>query len=498
LRVTSRPLTVVSLLLGLFLAAMEMTVVSTAMPTVVGELGGLSLYAWAFAAYMLTATVTVPIHGKLADLHGRKPVLLAGTGLFLLGSAGCGTAGSMEALIAWRAIQGLGAGAIQPVSLTIVGDLFDVRERARMQGVFGAVWGIAGLVGPLLGGAIVHGLGWRWIFWVNLPFGIASAVVLAIAYHERPERHPHRLDLAGAALLTGAVVALLVAARSLGTGLVALPVAAAALALFLWVERRAAEPLLPLDLFGQRVMAVSSATGALLGAAMLAMVTYVPLWVQSVLGLSPTAAGAAIAPMAVGWPLASTIAGRLLPRLGYRRLLLGGLATTAIAGAALALALRPGTSLLVPQVLTFVYGVGLGFANTPLIIAVQTSVPWNRRGVATASTMFFRTIGGTLAVGLLGGVLASAVARAGARPELAARLLGPERAAVPAPDLAVVAAALQGAMGVVFWAVAAIALAALLVGTRFPHLAIHAGPAGGAAEAADATDAEDRVEAERA
>jgi len=481
LRATSRPLTVVALLLGLFLAAMEMTVVSTAMPTVVGDLGGLALYAWAFAAYMLTATVTVPIHGKLADLHGRKPVLLVGTGLFLLGSAGCGTAGSMEALIAWRAVQGLGAGAIQPVSLTIVGDLFDVRERARMQGIFGAVWGIAGLVGPLLGGAIVHALGWRWIFWVNLPFGLASAAVLAFAYHERPERHPHRLDLGGAALLAAAVVALLVAARSGGAGIAALPVAAGALALFLWVERRAPEPLLPLDLFRQRVMSVSSATGALLGAAMLAMVTYVPLWVQSVLGGSPTAAGAAIAPMAVGWPLASTVAGRLLPRVGYRRLLLGGVATTAIAGAALAVGLRPGASLLVPQILTFVYGLGLGFANTPLIIAVQTSVPWNRRGVATASTMFFRTIGGTLAVGLLGGVLAGAVAQAGAHPELAEKLLGPARAAIPAGDLAAIAAALQGAMSVVFWAVAAIALAALLVATRFPPLAVHAGPAGTAA-----------------
>jgi EmrB/QacA subfamily drug resistance transporter len=488
LRATSRPLTVVSLLLGLFLAATEMTVVSTAMPTVVGELGGLALYAWAFAAYMLTATVTVPIHGKLADLHGRKPVLLAGTGLFLLGSAGCGTAGSMEALVAWRAVQGLGAGAIQPVSLTIVGDLFDVRERARMQGLFGAVWGVAGLVGPLLGGAIVHALGWRWIFWVNLPFGLASAAVLALAYHERPERHPHRLDLAGAALLSAAVVALLAAARGWGAGLVGLPAAALLLLAFLRVERRAAEPLLPLDLFAQRVMAVSSVTGALLGAAMLAMVTYVPLWVQSILGLSPTAAGAAIAPMAVGWPIASTVAGRLLPRLGYRRLLLAGLSTSAAAGAALALALGPGVSLVVPQALTFLYGVGLGLANTPLVIAVQTSVPWNRRGVATASTLFFRTIGGTLAVGLLGGVLARAIAGAGARPGLAERLLGTERDALPAAELAAISGALQSAMGVVFWAVAGIALAALIAGARFPRLEVLAGRAAGPGAAAGADD----------
>ena len=312
------------------------------MRAVVAELGGLPLYAWAFAAYMLATTVTVPIWGKLADLRGRKPVLLAGVALFLGGSFACGHAHSMGALIAWRAVQGLGAGAMQPVTFTIVGDLFDVHERGRMQGLFGAVWGLAGLVGPLVGGAIVNSVGWRWIFWVNLPFGIASAAVLVVAYHERPERHAHRLDVLGAALLSVSVVAALLAVRSRGAGLVALPVALAATAAFLLVERRAKEPLLPLDLFGQRVIAVSSAAGALMGAAMLSTVTYVPLWVQSVLGLPPTSAGAAIAPMALGWPVASAISGRLIPRLGYRRLLLTGFATSAGAALLLPLALRPG------------------------------------------------------------------------------------------------------------------------------------------------------------
>jgi EmrB/QacA subfamily drug resistance transporter len=482
MRRTSRPLTVVALLLGLFVAAMEMTVVSTAMPTVVAELGGLPLYAWAFAGYMLATTVTVPIWGKLADLRGRKPVLLAGTALFLVGSVACGGAGSMEALIAWRAVQGLGAGAMQPVTFTIVGDLFDVHERGRMQGLFGAVWGIAGLVGPLVGGAIVHTVGWRWIFWVNLPFGIASAAVLAVAYHERPERHPHRLDVAGAALLSVAVLAALLSARSRATAIVAVPVAALAAAAFLAVERRAREPLLPLDLFSQRVMVVASASGALMGAAMLSTVTYVPLWVQSVLGLPPTAAGAAIAPMALGWPVASAIAGRLVPRVGYRPLLVTGFATSAAATLLAALALRPGTPLLAVQALMALYGVGLGIANPPLLIAVQTSVAWSRRGVATASTLFFRTIGGTLAVGLLGGALASALAGAGAPPGLVEKLLGPERAALDPAAIAPVASALQGAMGTVFWAAAAIAAGAFAVVLAFPHVAI--APARGAGEAA--------------
>jgi EmrB/QacA subfamily drug resistance transporter len=442
------------------------------MPTVVAELGGLPLYAWAFAAYMLATTVTVPIWGKLADLRGRKPILLAGIGLFLAGSSACGFARSMEALIAWRAVQGLGAGAMQPVTFTIVGDLFDVHERGRMQGLFGAVWGLAGLVGPLVGGAIVHTVGWRWIFWVNLPFGLASAAVLALAYHERPERHPHRLDVAGAALLALAVGAALVAARSRAAALVGLPVAVAATAAFLAVERRAREPLLPLDLFGQRVIAVGSAAGALMGAALLATVTYVPLWVQSVLGLPPTAAGAAIAPMALGWPLASAISGRLVPRLGYRPLLLGGFATSALAAVALALALRPGAPLAGVQAIMALYGAGLGLANPPLLIAIQTSVPWSRRGVATASTLFFRTIGGTLAVGLLGGVLASALAGSGARPEFVERLLGPGRAALDPGAVAAVAGALQGAMGVVFWSGAAIACAAFATILAFPHVEI--------------------------
>ncbi len=475
-RATNRPLTVVALLLGMFLAAMEMTVVSTAMPTAVGDLGGIHLYAWAFTSYMLAATVTVPIHGKLADLYGRKPVMLAGVALFLAGSFACGRAGSMEQLVAFRTVQGLGAGAIQPIALTIVGDLFDVRERARMQGFFGAVWGLAGLVGPLLGGALVHWLSWRWVFYINVPMGLGCAAVLVLAYHERPERHDHRLDVAGAVLLAAAVLALLAAARSRTAGLIAVPAAAVVLGAFLWVERRAREPLIPLDLFAQRVMAVSSATGALVGAAMISTVTYVPLYVQAVLGGSPTDAGGTIAPMAIGWPLASTLGGRLLPRLGYRVLIRGGLCLSLVAAVGLAVWLRPGTGLAVPRLLTGLYGLGLGFANTPLVIAVQTSVPWNRRGVATASTMFFRTIGGTLAVGILGGVLAAALAGGRAPPEAVDQLLGPERGLMDPATLRSLSGALESGMETIFQVVVAIAAAALSASLLFPALQIEGRP----------------------
>ncbi|HET6923986.1 MAG TPA: MFS transporter [Anaeromyxobacteraceae bacterium] len=481
MRPTSRPLTVVALLLAFFMAAMEMTVVSTAMPTAVGDLGGVHLYAWAFASYMLATTVTVPIHGKLADLHGRKPVLLAGLGLFLLGSALCGQAGSMGALVAFRVVQGLGAGAIQPVAMTIVGDLFDVHERGRMQGIFGAVWGVAGLTGPLLGGAIVHWLSWRWVFYVNLLPGLACAAVLALAYHERVERHEHRLDVGGALLLSAGVVLLLMGARSRQAALLAIPASAAVLLAFLALERRAREPLLPLDLFGGRVMWVASAAAALAGAAMIATVTYVPLWVQGVQGGSPTQAGAAIAPMAVGWPIASALGGRFLTRLGYRLLVRGGLCLAAASAAALWLALDAGIDLFTFQALTALFGAGMGFSNTPLVIAVQTSVPWNRRGVATASSLFFRTMGGTLAVGLLGGLLAASLAAAGAPPGAADRLLGPERALIEPGLLSGLAGALRdGLSGVFAWAAAAAAGAAA-VSFFFPALHIEARPVPGAA-----------------
>jgi EmrB/QacA subfamily drug resistance transporter len=471
-RRTHRPLTVAALLLGLFLAAMEMTVVSTAMPTAVGDLGGIHLYAWAFAAYMLTATVTVPIHGKLADLRGRKPVMIAGVALFLAGSFLCGRAASMEQLIAFRALQGIGAGAIQPMALTIVGDLFDVHQRGRMQGLFGAVWGVAGLVGPLLGGAIVKWLSWRWVFYVNLPPGLACAGILWLGYHERVERHEHRLDVLGAGLLTAAVVLVLVATRSRELLLWAAPAAALSLAAFLLAERRAREPLLPLDLFAQPVIATASAVGALVGAAMISTVTFVPLYVQSVLGGSPTDAGSAIAPMAIGWPVASALGGRILPRVGYRLLIRGGLLLSLAAALGLALLLAPGASLAVPRTLTALYGAGLGFANTPLVIAVQTSVPWNRRGVATASTMFFRTIGGTLAVGILGGVLATSLQGGLATPREVEQLLGPERGLLSPALLASLSAGLRAGLGRVFWAAAAIALLAWLAGLLFPALAI--------------------------
>lgn len=470
---TRRPLVVVALMLSTFLAALEMTVVSTAMPTVTAELGGLSMYAWVFSAYMLLSTVTVPIYGKLADLVGRKPVMLFGLGVFLAGSLGSGSAPTMGWLIAFRALQGLGAGAIQPVSLTILGDLFTLEERARMQGVFGAVWGVAGLLGPAVGGLIVEWLSWRWIFWINLPFGLASMVMLSLVLHERAPAKRHRLDWAGALLLSAAIVGLLLGTHG-GAGQLALAMGGAGLlmAAFVWVERRAPEPLVPLDLFNDRTIAVASAAGALVGAGMFATVTYVPLYVQGVLGGSPTEAASALTPMVVGWPVASAIAGRILGRVGARALVRWGLGLTAVSGLALALGMQPGVNLWVPRVVCAAFGAGLGLANTALLIAIQASVDWSRRGVATASALFFRTIGGTLSVGVLGAVLVASLTRDPSVPAGAAdALLGPDHGAHLDPAIIdTLRGALTDSLGIAFWAVAAITACAFLVALAFPRI----------------------------
>ena len=471
-RQTRRPLTVAALLLALFMAAMEMTVVSTAMPTVVAELGGALHYAWVFTAYMLTSTVTVPIYGKLADLYGRKPVMLVAMALFLIGSMASGQARTMGQLIAFRAVQGVGAGGMQPMALTIVGDIFAIEERARMQGVFGAVWAVAGLAGPLLGGAIVATLSWRWVFYVNVPFGIISAALLVFSLVETIEKKDHTLDVLGALLMSGSVIAQL-----LGTDgvmpFVLLPVSAILLLGFLVVEKRAKEPLVPLALFAQRMLATSSGLGVTSGGAMIGLMTFVPLYAQGVLGTGPTEAGSTIATMAVAWPVASAISGRLIARIGFRALVRIGFTLTAFATVALAWSMRNGGgSVTTLRIASACFGIGMGFGNTPLVIAVQTSVTFSQRGVATASTMFFRNIGGTVAVGVMGVVLASTLlagAASGAGgADLDARILGPERRSIESNVLTAIAGDLARGLDRVMIIVVVLTILAMGLAWVFP------------------------------
>ncbi|WPB81867.1 MDR family MFS transporter [Archangium violaceum] len=472
MRTTHRPLTTVALALSLFMAALEMTVVSTAMPTVVGELGGLQSYAWVFTAYMLASTVTVPIYGKLADLYGRKPVLLFGIGLFLVGSVLSGLATSMNMLIAFRTLQGLGAGSMQPVALTIVGDLYTLEQRAKVQGVFSGVWGIAGLVGPLTGGLIVKYLTWHWVFFINVPVGLGAFALLVFFFHEQVQHKPQKLDYAGAVLLSAGVVALLFGVQGIGRNLPELLLGAVLLAAFVWVERRVAEPVIPMTIFKNPAITISAVAGALFSAAMFGATTYVPLYVQGVLGGSATLAGGMITPMIVGWPVASLFAGRLLLKTGFRPLIVGGLGLSVIGTGAMALLLKPESSLLIPELAMALFGIGLGFTATSLLIAVQTSVGWELRGVATASHMFFRTIGGALGVGLMGGVVVSQLMKDPSVPlEAANELLGPEHGRGLSPALF---QTLSGALGtgltINFWIICAATVAAFAAGLFFPKV----------------------------
>jgi EmrB/QacA subfamily drug resistance transporter len=402
----------IALMLGMFLAALDGTIVSTALPSIVGKLGGISLYSWVFSAYLLTSTTTIPIYGKLADLYGRKLIFLFGTTLFLIGSILSGSSQSMEQLIIFRALQGLGAGAVMPIVLTIIGDIFELEERAKVQGLFSGVWGLSSVVGPALGGLIVDHYSWRWVFYINIPFGIVSGLLLALFLKEHVEHKKHSLDYFGTLSLTIAIVALLFALLEGGTlwawgsiqSIALFALFAVLTGLFLYQEYRAPEPMLPLTLFKNRIIAISSIGGIVLGILMFGMTSYVPLFVQGVKGGTATSAGISLIPLLFAWPVASTICGKLVISLGYRVTGCAGMAMATI-GTLMVTLFNPGTSLLFIVIAMLLTGAGLGFVSTATLLAVQNAVPWKLRGVATASTQFFRSIGGTVGVAAMGTIL---------------------------------------------------------------------------------------------
>lgn len=396
-------------MLSLFMAAVESTVVATAMPTIVSQLGGLAVYSWVFTAYMLTSTTTVPIYGKLSDIYGRRPVFMVAMAIFLGGSALSGQAQTMGELIAFRALQGLGAGGLLPLAFIIIGDMFSFEQRARMQGLFSGVWGVASIIGPLLGGFLVDNVSWRWVFYVNLLPGLFAALILWFGWRD-PVRTPGAarppIDYAGTVLLSAGVMALLLGISDLqspaGPGLLAL--AAVLLIALLWVERRAADPMLPLPLFKDRLFAVATVQGLLAGWAMFGSTSFVPLFVQAALGTSATAAGGALTPQMLSWVLASIIGSRLLLRFGYRTIALAGMGSL-VAGTFLMTRVNPGTTLPGVMLNLGLMGAGMGLSLPAFLIAVQTSVQRKALGTATATLQFSRSIGGTLGVSVMGAIL---------------------------------------------------------------------------------------------
>jgi EmrB/QacA subfamily drug resistance transporter len=397
------------LLLGISLAALEATVVSTAMPTVVLTLGGLAHYSWVFSAYLLTSTASVPIWGRLSDLNGRRRVYLIGVGVFVLGSALSGASQSMTQLIVFRALQGLGAGAIIPLSLTIVGELYALEERARVQAFFSGVWGVASIGGPLVGGYITDSFSWRWVFFLNLPLGLLAGTVLALAHPADVGRAKARVDWPGAALLFSGVTTLLLAFSSGGSLPLWIVATAILLTGFMFVERRAAEPILPLDLFGNRLITRSLIVVFILGTAMLGAITFVPLFVQSVMGGTATAAGQALTPLFLGWVTTSVLSARLLVHVGYRSTTAVGAALLTVGYGALSLVSVDTTRAILWTAL-LVIGCGLGLSLLSILLAVQHGVERAHLGLATSLNQFFRSVGSVVGVALMGALLARGVA----------------------------------------------------------------------------------------
>jgi len=399
-------------MLSVFLAAMESTVVATAMPTVVTSLGGVHIYSWVFSGFLLTSTVTMPLWGRLSDLFGRRRVYLTGLGVFLLGSVLSGLAQDMAQLIGFRMLQGLGAGSLMTLGMTIIGELFGLEQRARMQGYVSGMWGVASLLGPLLGGLLTDLGSWRWVFYVNVPFGAVAVVLLARALPEAGVRRRHAFDWTGVVLFTVGISALLVGILEAGrvgawTGrdvLIPLGIAVGALAAFVPVERRAREPIVPFRLFAHRMVLAAGVNGFLSGMAMFGAISFVPLFLQHVSGMSATAAGFVLMPFVLGWVAMSIMSARLVLRVGYRALVVAGMACLTVAFLLLT-RWAPGLTQTVAMRDALVGGIGMGLTFVPMLLAAQSAVARTDLGAATALTQFLRTIGGAVGLSVMGAVM---------------------------------------------------------------------------------------------
>ena len=396
-------------LLAIFMVATDSYIVATAMPTIVADLGGFRLFSWAFAAFLLTQAVTIPIYGRLADLYGRKRVFFAGTGIFLFGSLLCGCAWSMQALVLFRALQGVGAGAIQPIATTIIGDIYAPVERARMQGYVSGMFGVAAVIGPTLGAFAVQHITWSLVFWINVPIGVATFVMFGLFLHEQREPRRHRVDYLGSGLLMLGVGAPMFALVQIGNAAAATLAAvafagAAALSALALHERGAAEPILPLRLWRNRVVAVGCLAGFFNGALMMGVSGFLPTYVQGAMGRDATAAGVVLAASSVSWAFASMAAGRLMIRTSYRLAAsIGGVCL--VLGSLMVILLTPASGMLWAGSGSFVLGVGMGFCNTAFIVSTQASVGWSERGMATSSTMFMRIVGQSVGAAVFGAIL---------------------------------------------------------------------------------------------
>ena len=404
-----------ALMLGMFLAALDQTIVSTALPTIVGDLGGLSHLSWVVTAYLLAATISTPLYGKLGDMRGRKGVFMAAILIFLAGSMLAGLSQSMGQLIGFRALQGVGAGGLMVGAQAIIADIVPPRERGRYMGLIGGVFAVASVAGPLLGGFIVDNLSWRWVFYVNLPVGIVAVAIVALRLHLPSRRLEHRIDYLGAGFLAGSVASLILVTTWGGNqyawgsativGLAILGVVL--LAAFIWQERRAAEPILPLTLFHSRVFSVASAMGFTIGMAMFGAIVFIPLYLQLVYGASPTSSGLRMLPLMAGLLVAAVGSGRAISRIGrYKPFPIVGTAVL-VGGMFLLSLLGVGTAPWLASVYMAVVGIGIGLVMQVLVLAVQNDARPQDMGVVTSAATFFRSVGGSFGVAIFGAIFAS-------------------------------------------------------------------------------------------
>ncbi|MFD1017990.1 MDR family MFS transporter [Thalassobacillus hwangdonensis] len=411
-----RPLVLASIMLAMFLAAIEATIVSTAMPSIVADLGGFSKYSWVFSAYLLTNASTVLIFGKLSDIFGRKPIFLTGISIFLLGSIFSALSISMDMLIAARLLQGLGAGALMPIATTIVGDIYTKEERANIQGYLSSVWGISAVTGPALGGFFVDVLSWPYVFWMNLPLGVLALIGILVFFREDVDKEDRSIDYGGSVLMMLAVSTLMIILVEGGVGIpwnsplmyLLSAITVSGFLLFVFQELRVKSPMMPFHIWKYRSIAVANVTSLTTGMILIGVSSYLPAFVQGVMEKSATVAGFTLTTMSIGWPISSALAGRLLLRIGFRTTsLIGG--SSLIIGGIFFFMLSPDKGPLWAAAGSFFIGVGMGLCTTSFIVSIQSTVDWKTRGIATASNMFMRSLGSAIGAALLGGLLNSKI-----------------------------------------------------------------------------------------
>jgi len=496
---------VVGVMTGMAIAALEATVVGTAMPTVIATLHGINHYSWVFSAYIVTSTVTVPIWGKLSDLYGRRLLYQIGIGVFLLGTLMSGLSNSMTELIVFRAIQGLGAGALVPLGMTIIGDIFTLQERAKMQAYFSGVWGFSSVIGPVIGGFITDQLNWRWVFFINLPIGVLASVIIGFALKEPKGKPKPTVDYLGAALLMLAISLLILALVEGGNSIATLlslenlslfVAGLVLLAAFVWVELRAPDPVIPFPLFKNKTISVSVGAGFLGGVAMFGVISFIPLFAQGALGMTATEAGSLLTPLMLSWVTFSMIGGRLLLRLEYRTLTIVGFIVLT-AGFALLSLFQTDTPRYLLYIFLALIGCGLGLTMLTLLIAVQQAVDRTQLGVATSLNQFSRAIGGAFGVAIMGAVLTAGLSTqlksAALQPnstitveQAEAFALNPNALIEPAAKaslsdgtLSVLQSSMAAAVHPVFWVGGAVCLLALFASLSLPRKNIREDAAAG-------------------